>query len=77
MMVFRAIFCIRLKEQINAIETISGKKVIAITVNHEDMKKEEILPLCAKSPKKLGLPAFDILDYGADELVTLLKKYLK
>jgi uncharacterized NAD-dependent epimerase/dehydratase family protein len=66
-----------LKEQINAIETISGKKVIAITVNHEDMEIDEILPACAKIKKETKLPAFDILQYGADELVTVLKKYLK
>jgi len=66
-----------LKEQINAIETISGKKVIAITVNHEEMSKEEILPSCNKIKKETGLPAFDVLEYGADELVELLKSYLK
>lgn len=65
------------KEQINAIETISGKKVIAITVNHEDMTKEEILPACAKISEETGLPAFDVLEYGAEELVELLKSYLK
>lgn len=66
-----------LQEQINAIETISGKKVIAITVNHEDMEIEEILPACEKIKKETGLPAFDVLQYGADELVDILKKYLK
>ncbi|MFC1785618.1 DUF1611 domain-containing protein [Candidatus Neomarinimicrobiota bacterium] len=66
-----------IKEQINAIETISGKKVIAITVNHEDMTKEEILPACAKITEETGLPAFDVLEYGAEDLVKLLKSYLK
>jgi uncharacterized NAD-dependent epimerase/dehydratase family protein len=66
-----------LKEQINAIEIISGKKVIAITVNHEEMEKEEILPACAKITQETGLPAFDVLEYGAVELVSLLKSYLK
>jgi uncharacterized NAD-dependent epimerase/dehydratase family protein len=66
-----------LQEQINAIETISGKKVIAITVNHEDMEIEEIFPACEKIKKETGLPAFDVLQYGADELVDILKKYLK
>jgi uncharacterized NAD-dependent epimerase/dehydratase family protein len=66
-----------LKEQINAIETISGKKVIAITVNHEDMTKKEILPACEKITEDTGLPAFDVLEYGATELVELLKSYLK
>ncbi len=66
-----------IKEQINAIETISGKKVIAITVNHEEMKKEEILPACAQIMEETGLPAFDVLEYGAEKLVELLKSYLK
>ncbi len=65
------------KEQINAIETISGKKVIAITVNHEEMTKDEILPACEAITKETGLPAFDVLEYGAEELVQLLKSYLK
>lgn len=66
-----------LKQQINAIETISGKKVIAITLNHELMEVNEILPACAKITEETGLPAYDVLQYGADELVQLLKKYLK
>jgi len=66
-----------LKEQINAIEIISGKKVIAITVNHEEMTKEEILPACKKITDETGLPAFDVLEYGAEELVQLLKTFLK
>jgi uncharacterized NAD-dependent epimerase/dehydratase family protein len=36
-----------LEEQIRAIQVISGKEVIAITLNHEEMKAE-------KSPKKLA-----------------------
>lgn len=66
-----------IKEQINAIEMISGKKVIAITVNHEEMTKDEILPACEELTKETGLPAFDVLEYGADELVELLKAHLK
>jgi uncharacterized NAD-dependent epimerase/dehydratase family protein len=66
-----------IKEQINAIEVISGKKVIAITVNHEEMTKEEILPACEKITAETGLPAFDVLAFGADELVELLKSYVK
>ena len=64
-------------EQINAIEVISGKKVIAITVNHELMEKEEILPACEKITKETGLPAFDVLEFGSEELVELVKSKLK
>lgn len=66
-----------LKEQIHAIETISGKKVIAITVNHEEMDKSEIIPACQKITDETGLPAFDVLEYGADDLIQLIKTYLK
>jgi uncharacterized NAD-dependent epimerase/dehydratase family protein len=66
-----------LGEQIHAIETISAKKVIAITVNHEEMKEEEVWPACEKITRETGLPAFDVLLYGADELVGILKSYLK
>ncbi len=66
-----------IKTQINAIETISGKKVIAITVNHEDMAHEEIIPSCEALTAETGLPTFDVLAYGADGLVDLIiNKYL-
>ena len=66
-----------IKEQINAIEVISGKKVIAITLNHEEMSKEEILSACRMMTEETGLPTFDVLEYGAEELVELLRTYLK
>ena len=64
-----------LKEQISAIEIISGKKVIAVTVNHENMTKPEIGLACTDITQETGLPAFDLLEYGAGELVELLKSY--
>ena len=66
-----------LPEQIGAIETISGKKVIAVTLNHEFMEKKEIGPACAGITEETGLPAFDVLQYGSDELVKLLRNYCK
>ena len=38
-----------LHEQINAIKVISGKEVIAVTLNHEGLKPEEIEPTCKKN----------------------------
>ncbi len=66
-----------LREQINAIETISGKKVIAITLNHELMKVEDILPACERISKEIGLPVFDVLAFGAQDLTKLLKSHIK
>ncbi|MDO6818058.1 DUF1611 domain-containing protein [Zobellia sp. 1_MG-2023] len=66
-----------LTEQINAIEVISGKKVIAITVNHEEMEEDEILEACKQITLETKLPAFDVLKYGAKKLVALLKEKIK
>ncbi|NNK12234.1 MAG: DUF1611 domain-containing protein, partial [Flavobacteriaceae bacterium] len=52
---------------------ISGKKVIAITVNHEDMEPEEIEPACKAITAETGIPAYDVLAFGAEPLVELLK----
>ena len=66
-----------LKKQINAIEMISGKKVLAITVNHEGMTLDEIDPACQAITKETGLPAFDVLANGADELVDIIEIEMK
>ena len=65
-----------LNEQIAAIEMISGKKVIAITLNHEGMKMDEIPVACKKIAKETGLLCTDVLYDGADKLVELIKTYL-
>ncbi len=62
-----------LPHQIRAIEVISGKPVKAITLNHEGMRKDEIRSECRKITAETGLPAFDVLESGAEELMNLLK----
>ena len=66
-----------LDEQIRAIEVISGKEVIAITLNHELMDKSEILAACAEITLETKLPCIDVLEYGADDLAKLLKSRIK
>jgi uncharacterized NAD-dependent epimerase/dehydratase family protein len=66
-----------LEEQIRAIQVISGKEVIAITVNHEGMEKDEILDVCKAITLETKLPAYDVLEYGAEDLITLLMSKLK
>lgn len=65
-----------LPHQINAIELISGKKVVAITVNHENIPEDKITDACRKITAETGLPAFDVLAHGADELVALVRSFL-
>ncbi len=63
--------------QIQAIELLSGKKVVAITVNHEDLKADQIDEVCEKIEKETGLPTSDVLIHGPEKLVAALIPYLK
>ncbi len=58
-----------LEEQIRAIEIISGKKVIAITLNHEHMTDDEILSEEERLTREFGIPAVDILKSGPGKLL--------
>ena len=66
-----------LPKQIKAIEVVSGKQVVAVTVNHENILMTEISATYKKITAETGLPAFDVLIDGADELVKMLLPYLK
>jgi len=65
-----------LDHQIRAIEIISGKKVIAITLNHEDLKLSDIPAIGKRITSQTGLPAFDVLLDGADDLADLVIKQI-
>jgi uncharacterized NAD-dependent epimerase/dehydratase family protein len=62
-----------LEDQIRAIELISGKPVVAVTLNHELLKKEEVPGICADITRKTGLPACDVLLEGAGVVVDALE----
>lgn len=62
-----------LDEQIQAIRVISGKEVIAITLNHEGMEAADIPAACAAVTAETGLPCFDVLAHGAEELIAVLR----
>jgi uncharacterized NAD-dependent epimerase/dehydratase family protein len=66
-----------INHQILAIEVISGKKVSAITLNHEDMLRSEIEGECKAIFEETGIRAFDVLENGADELVKLIKPSIR
>ncbi len=63
-----------LPEQINAIQTISGKPVVAITLNHEGLQPSEINPACEAVTAETGLLCYDVLAHGAAELVKELSE---
>ncbi|MGD8330673.1 MAG: DUF1611 domain-containing protein [Acidobacteriota bacterium] len=66
-----------LKTQIRAIELISSKPVVAITINHEKMTPAEVTEACRRIKENTGRPAFDVLADGPGELVDLLTEYLE
>ena len=66
-----------IEHQIRAIEVLSGKKVVAIAVNHEDLKPDEIDVACEKIERETGLPTSDVLVHGPEKLVAALIPFLK
>jgi uncharacterized NAD-dependent epimerase/dehydratase family protein len=61
-----------LRRQIEAVEVVSGKPVVAVTLNHENIPPERITPTCEAIRESVGLPAFDVLVDGAADLVKTL-----
>ena len=61
-----------LTEQIAAIRVVSGREVLAVTLNHEGLAPEEIEPACRAVTAETGLPCFDVLAQGAAGLVEVV-----
>ena len=66
-----------LEKQIQAIELLSDKPVVAVTVNHEGLKSGDIPGICHEITRNTDVPAFDVLQDGAGELVRILEPYIK
>ncbi len=65
-----------LKTQIEAVELLGEKPVVAIAINHEDIPEKEIPGIVKKVGKSVKLPACDPLTQGADALVDALRPHL-
>jgi len=66
-----------LPRQVEAIEVISDRPVVAITVNHENIPPEGIAGACEGITRETGLPAFDLLVDGAEDLIGVLKPHIE
>jgi uncharacterized NAD-dependent epimerase/dehydratase family protein len=53
-----------LQKQVEVVELLSGRPVVAITINHEGLPLEEVLSVCGKITEEIGLPAIDVLLEG-------------
>jgi len=62
-----------LGKQIEAVELLSGRPVVAVTINHEGMPPGEVAAAAASIKRAVGLPAVDVLVDGAGALVELLR----
>jgi uncharacterized NAD-dependent epimerase/dehydratase family protein len=58
-----------LESEIELLEVFSRSKVIAITLNHEDMTGEEIKKAIIEYEERFQLPTTDTLKYGCEKLV--------
>jgi uncharacterized NAD-dependent epimerase/dehydratase family protein len=66
-----------IETQIRAVELLSGKPVIAVTVNHEGIDEAAVPEVCARLSEQLGLPVTDVLTAGAEPLVAALEPLLE
>jgi uncharacterized NAD-dependent epimerase/dehydratase family protein len=66
-----------LEKQIEAVELLSGKPVIAITVNHEKLDPHKIPTVCQEISINTGLPACDVLLQGPGQVIDALMPYLE
>ena len=62
--------------QIKAIEFVSGRPVIAVTINHENMRHEEVHAAAEEIETLTGLPAFDVLLQGGEELARVVMAHM-
>jgi uncharacterized NAD-dependent epimerase/dehydratase family protein len=59
-------------KQIEAVELLCGRPVVAVTVNHENLPLDEVPLICDAIKMAVGVPTFDVLLEGPDRLVESL-----
>ena len=55
---------------------ISQKPVVAVTVNHEGLRRDEVPAACEAIRQQTGLPAFDVLLDGTNGVLDALRPYI-
>jgi uncharacterized NAD-dependent epimerase/dehydratase family protein len=66
-----------LATQIQALELVSGKPVIAIAINHENLPRERLDGVCQEIASSTGLPTTDVLVHGPEVLVESILRLKK
>lgn len=62
--------------QIEAVQMLSGKPVVAVTINHENIKPGGMSEWLQAIEKTIGIPAFDVLLNGADQLAGEIVRHI-
>ena len=57
------------KSEIELIENFAKSKVIAVTINHENMSDKELESTISEYEEELKLPTTDALKFGCDKLM--------
>ncbi len=66
-----------LERQIEAIELLSGKPVVALTVNHENIDPASIDAVCRQVQARAERPVFDVLANGASALIDVVHPWIE
>ena len=66
-----------LATQIQAIELLSGRPVVAVTINHENLDPAATRRAAQTIEKETGLPAVDVLLDGTDRLVEVIRDQME
>ncbi len=61
-----------LSRQIEAVEIISSKPVVAVSINHEGLKPKELSRFCDDIQQLMGIPTADVLVHGPGKIVDAL-----
>lgn len=64
-----------LEKQIAAVELVSGRPVVAVTVNHEGLRPDEISAACAAIDRSTGRPACDVLIDGPAKIIEAILRH--
>jgi uncharacterized NAD-dependent epimerase/dehydratase family protein len=66
-----------LPKQIRALEEVSDRPVVAITINHEGIPRDRVGTVCTDIADVTGLPVFDTLVDGPAGLVGVLRERMR
>lgn len=66
-----------LEREIQILELLAQKPVIALTINHESMTEAEVRSTIADYETRYGKPTTDVLLEGCDKLVSLIRSMLE